>query len=310
MVERLALLPGRRARREIVERRLPPLPRASRKPRPTPRSQSTESHLAKHALERVKIERELQCEELELEADRIKGHADLAGMRAEADTRMAALEAARLNPELSAGDTVRGRRKELGLSQIGLAGRAGVSVKRISDLEAGRGGPDHDLRCIARVLDLEVSAGAIPSSRPGAARSADEGRRVIECPDCHRVSHHPVDVQTGWCSECSRFTGKTADEVRAAAAECDNPLVAASILWRLDKFGARSPTSHGPGEPDRRFILGRQWFGVNFGEKYVSLRGPRYRPLFSERLRKGCRVVPLGFGWRIVIRARGGPRGA
>lgn len=154
MVERLALLPGRRARREIVEMRLPPAARVE----DAAADAEVAEHgvaLTGHTLARVKIERELQREELELEADRIKGHADLAGMRAEADTRMALLEAARLNPELTAGDTVRARRKELGLSQVGLADRAGVSVKKVSDVEAGRGGVDRDLRHIARVLDLD-----------------------------------------------------------------------------------------------------------------------------------------------------------
>lgn len=63
---------------------------------------------------------------------------------------------------------------------------------------------------------------------------------MIECPVCHAVSHHPVDVATGWCARCERFTGKTADEVRAAAEE-QNPVVADAILRRLDLHGAAAP---------------------------------------------------------------------
>lgn len=64
---------------------------------------------------------------------------------------------------------------------------------------------------------------------------------MIECPVCHRVSHHPVDVKTGWCAACFWFTGKTADEVRAAAEEfgaAGDADVQRSILWRLNEYGA------------------------------------------------------------------------
>jgi hypothetical protein len=63
---------------------------------------------------------------------------------------------------------------------------------------------------------------------------------MIECPVCHAVSHHPVDAATGWCARCERFTGKTADEVRAAAREQD-PAVADAILHRLSLYGAAVP---------------------------------------------------------------------
>ena len=123
---------------------------------------AAEAEIAEHAaaltrntLERVKIERELLREELELEADRITGHAELEKTRAEADTMLSNLERARLNPELAAGDTVRARRGEMGLSQVGLADRSGVPVRKVADVEAGRGGMDVDLRRIARVLDLD-----------------------------------------------------------------------------------------------------------------------------------------------------------
>lgn len=149
-----ALLPGRRARREIA----PVAVSAPKRVEDAAADAEVAGHeveIARNTLERVKIERELLREELDLEADRIQGHAELAGRRAEADTKLATIEAARLNPELAAGDTVRARRKELGLSQVSLAGRAGVGVRKISDLEAGRGGADDDLRRIARVLDLD-----------------------------------------------------------------------------------------------------------------------------------------------------------
>ncbi len=54
----------------------------------------------------------------------------------------------------------------------------------------------------------------------------------------------------------------------------------------------------------RRWIVGHQWLGVNVWTKYVSLRGPANRPVFSERNRIKCHVLPLGFGWRLVIRPR------
>lgn len=64
---------------------------------------------------------------------------------------------------------------------------------------------------------------------------------MIACPVCHRESHHPVDEKTGWCSDCKRFTSKTPDEVKAAAADIEavgDVAVASSILYRLHRYGA------------------------------------------------------------------------
>jgi hypothetical protein len=123
---------------------------------------SAEVDLAEHAveytthmLERRKVERQLLREDLELESDRIDGDLALAKKRAAADKELADLEAARLNPELTAGDTVRARRLELHLSQEGLARRSGVPIRRISEIEAGKGGLDVHMRHIARTLDLD-----------------------------------------------------------------------------------------------------------------------------------------------------------
>ncbi len=151
----VALVPRRRSRREME--RVVPISAPARVELAAADAECAEHDVerARHTLERVKVERQLLREELDLEADRIQGHADLAGRRAEADTKLALLEAARLNPELAASDTVRARRQELGLSQSALASRAGVGVRKVSDLEAGRGGADDHLRRIARVLDLD-----------------------------------------------------------------------------------------------------------------------------------------------------------
>lgn len=47
-------------------------------------------------------------------------------------------------------------------------------------------------------------------------------------------------------------------------------------------------------------------FGIiwrrRFGRKVVALKSPRWPVIYSERLRLGVRVIPLGFGWRITIR--------
>ena len=67
---------------------------------------------------------------------------------------------------------------------------------------------------------------------------------------------------------------------------------------------------HPAATPSRRVFLDRQWIGVILGSVYVSLRGPINRPLFSERNRIGLHVLPLGRGWRIVVRKAGGPLGA
>jgi len=64
---------------------------------------------------------------------------------------------------------------------------------------------------------------------------------MIECPECHAVSHNHIDELTGWCAACYRFTGKTAAEVRAAARTIQgegDPGVASTILYRLRSFGA------------------------------------------------------------------------
>ena len=47
--------------------------------------------------------------------------------------------------------TVRGRRKDLGISQAELAARAGISRKWVYEFEAGK--PTAELRLILRVLD-------------------------------------------------------------------------------------------------------------------------------------------------------------
>lgn len=45
-----------------------------------------------------------------------------------------------------------------------------------------------------------------------------------------------------------------------------------------------------------------QIYGFHIGKTYVSIAGPKHRPLFSERHRIGVSVIPLLRGWRIRIR--------
>lgn len=47
----------------------------------------------------------------------------------------------------------------------------------------------------------------------------------------------------------------------------------------------------------------RQIFGIRIGRHYLSLAGPDRRPLFSERNRRGVKVLPLFGGWRIRLRS-------
>jgi DNA-binding XRE family transcriptional regulator len=142
--------------------------------------------LTSHALARRKVERELLREELELESDRIKGNLALAKERTAADKELGDLEAARLNPELAAGDTVRARRKELGLTQEGLARRSGVPIRRVAEIEAGKGGLDYHMRHIARTLDLDYRPALF--SRPDR-----EARSVHSTPGVDALEAGDVD---------------------------------------------------------------------------------------------------------------------
>lgn len=40
----------------------------------------------------------------------------------------------------------------------------------------------------------------------GAARRLIADRVSIECPRCHRCSHHPTDVAEGYCGHCHTWT--------------------------------------------------------------------------------------------------------
>lgn len=70
--------------------------------------------------------------------------------------------------------------------------------------------------------------------------AAAMGGRV--CPVCERPTFQPVDVLTGWCGNCARFTGLSEKQVRKAieqlkaAGEYD---VATSAIFRLDSQVAR-----------------------------------------------------------------------
>lgn len=71
-----------------------------------------------------------------------------------------------------AANVVRGRRAELGISQVELARRAGVSRKWIYEFEAGK--PGAELRFVLtvfRALDLRLSVG--PAGARESAGTAD-----------------------------------------------------------------------------------------------------------------------------------------
>jgi hypothetical protein len=41
---------------------------------------------------------------------------------------------------------------------------------------------------------------------------------------------------------------------------------------------------------------------MQIGRYWVLLQSPSMPALFTERNRVKCRVMPLGFGWRVVVR--------
>ena len=45
-----------------------------------------------------------------------------------------------------------------------------------------------------------------------------------------------------------------------------------------------------------------QIWGIRLGGKYLSLAGPKFQPVYSERYRLGIWVLPLGGGWRLRLR--------
>ena len=43
-------------------------------------------------------------------------------------------------------------------------------------------------------------------------------------------------------------------------------------------------------------------WGLRIGRSYTTLCAPWRRPLYSERIRSGMKVLPIGFGWRLRFR--------
>lgn len=45
------------------------------------------------------------------------------------------------------------------------------------------------------------------------------------CPDCGRVSHHPVDIREGWCNVCKkgRWERMKGESARSKQQEIDDP---------------------------------------------------------------------------------------
>ena len=79
------------------------------------------------------------------------------------------------------GAAVRGRRRDLGMTQAELALQAGVSRKWVYEFEAGK--PTAELRLILRVLDaleLVLELGDDDGTRPPAASTPADLDKLIE----------------------------------------------------------------------------------------------------------------------------------
>lgn len=46
---------------------------------------------------------------------------------------------------------------------------------------------------------------------------------TFTCPRCGLVSHHPKDVEHGYCGNCHAFTGKEVDDLQALVADISCP---------------------------------------------------------------------------------------
>lgn len=218
--------------------------------------------IARARLERQKVEREIEQEQMELDADRIKGHAAIAQLQSTLGAETLQLEAAKDKPEIVPADAIRTRRAELGLTQKHVAEYADISLKRLADVEAGNGGTDAELRKLAYELDLEYVPARVlrPERNPvavlphqararnsGDSRTRDALRAVgqnsfgsITCPVCSKTSHHPADMLLGWCGNCEQFTGKTEEEIRKAIVALEQkgePDVAKTAAYRLGRLG-------------------------------------------------------------------------
>jgi DNA-binding XRE family transcriptional regulator len=61
-------------------------------------------------------------------------------------------------PQVAVGRAISLRRLELGLTQEALADAAGISERRLREIEAGKGNPSwHVADCIARALDWSIA---------------------------------------------------------------------------------------------------------------------------------------------------------
>lgn len=55
----------------------------------------------------------------------------------------------------------------------------------------------------------------------------------------------------------------------------------------------------------RFYVGGKRWPGIWTVRVFrwaLTLKGPRFTELFSERNRRGVLVLPIGRGWRVNIR--------
>lgn len=68
----------------------------------------------------------------------------------------------------------------------------------------------------------------------------------------------------------------------------------------MDSLPERIEAAEGP---RRNYILPKQGlFGVWIFGRYVTLKSSRHREYFSERNRRGCKVIYLPFGWRLTFK--------
>ena len=115
------------------------------------------------------------------------------------------------------GALIAARRKEMGLTQAGLAEKIGVTDKAVSKWERGQGCPDVSLLpSVAEVLGVQVGQlldGAAPANRPDGGNM--KRLRFFVCPQCGSVF---TASQNGEISCC----GRKLEALKAAAADEDH----------------------------------------------------------------------------------------
>ena len=126
------------------------------------------------------------------------------------------------NPHFS--DSIKARRKELGLPQGEVASRAGIEQSQVSKLERGLDVRLSTLMKVLTALDLEVSL--VPRPRPGTITGGPAMPTPFERPS---GSSYPIPGST------DRFTPKTESLLERLGTSGDNRFIskAGSLLERF-----------------------------------------------------------------------------